>query len=227
MNYEHSFKSKSDSTEETTKVSYMNSDKKVYKRDARFSSFLKSELVSKDINVESDRELVKLEEHANIAHFSDSQGKIHSKSYDAIVVDQPMQQNELVKDLLTKCTLDQAKLKVKEKEGVYLAGHCLVPFFGPITEESIRTQARVIANQILSRDSKESAKYTHVSIPFILEGSGVVREYMLNDRGKLDFVLGKSWLRFWTLGGYWRQFWRYPFMLYGFRKPFSAGYGYI
>jgi len=60
-----------------------------------------------------------------------------------------------------------------------------------------------------------------MSIPYFLEGEKCVSEFLLNERGHLEMVLGKRWVKVWTMGEMTRIIMRYPYMLYSLRKPFS------
>lgn len=96
---------------------------------------------------------------------------------------------------------------------MYLAGHCLQPYFPIITSESIGIQTEIICNQMMTGSSTQNKKYNHLAIPFLFESPEYIREYLLDNSGKLEMVFGKSRLKPWSNYKYWRVLRRYPYML--------------
>lgn len=91
-----------------SQVKIMNSEKTIYSNDKEFESEIKEKVSKEKIEVQNDRELVKLDDTINIAHFKDSQGNVYQEYYDAIMVDQPVKQDELIQKLVKDYTFDEA-----------------------------------------------------------------------------------------------------------------------
>jgi len=99
MNYQSGIKQKSEREIDCSNIKILNSEKSVYSKDRSLANKIKSNLSSRDINLTNDRQLIKLDKDLNIAHFKDSEGKIHKETYDAIFVDTPVKQNSLTRKL--------------------------------------------------------------------------------------------------------------------------------
>lgn len=226
MTYENTLEKKSSALREDTQIKIVNADSNLYKSDPKLSTQFGKVFNEKDIEVECDRELMKLDEQENIAIFKDSKGNLHEETYDAIFVDQPIKQNELVRKLCQESPLDIHNLKFRDKDSVWLAGHCLVPIFGVITEESMKLQAKCIVKQLENDSLNSHSNYNHHAVPFIIEEPNLVREYLLNDKSKLEFVFRSNWLSVWNMSKTIRTWLRFPWLFFALRHPFSK-FGYI